>query len=423
MHLGLLPIALLLTWSLPFAHADGLNQKFESATTNRSLASTFNNNCSQQIEDKNNPICLHPGPPRDPLVHSYTVSDPDNPWMRPFSFHLTVPRTLTAATWAKVQIANLRSTLPSILTQLGVDPSQVAALVSEGIPLVVAANDAIHSKRSILSPPSNFARREPTSNIRSWVRKVGTSIARPVRERVHDLECFIFSAVIIPAYISSAWTLSVLHPAANGEETTADQDFFINALYGISHDRAVRVHYSARIPNDIAAVTYGNRIYTSAHRSSKLARRPLLRDRFFQQSTKLLLHEFAHVMQFRAFDHSIPASGWAYLKGYCNAGYSYFRNPYEVEAFEKQEQVNELLEDPIGTQFMDLWKTNFWATTLGLPIRRNYIRSPIRPGQFALPFQNGRATLDCKPSGECAGTAEVRQVDDSGVERGATSTE
>lgn len=171
MHLGLLPIALLLTWSLPFAHADGLNQKFESATTNRSLASTFNNNCSQQIEDKNNPICLHPGPPRDPLVHSYTVSDPDNPWMRPFSFHLTVPRTLTAATWAKVQIANLRSTLPSILTQLGVDPSQVAALVSEGIPLVVAANDAIHSKRSILSPPSNFARREPTSNIRSWVRK------------------------------------------------------------------------------------------------------------------------------------------------------------------------------------------------------------------------------------------------------------
>lgn len=296
------------------------------------------------------------------------------------------------------------------------------------------------------------------------IARVGTSIARPVRERVHDLECFIFSAVIIPAYISSAWTLSVLHPAANGEETTADQDFFINALYGISHDRAVRVHYSARIPNDIAAVTYGNRIYTSAHRSSKLARRPLLRDRFFQQSTKLLLHEFAHVMQFRAFDHSIPASGWAYLKGYCNvshvitnhplsfttpssppfppismliaslrtflqaakayqAGYSYFRNPYEVEAFEKQEQVNELLEDPIGTQFMDLWKTNFWATTLGLPIRRNYIRSPIRPGQFALPFQNGRATLDCKPSGECAGTAEVRQVDDSGVERGATSTE
>ncbi|KAL8887939.1 MAG: hypothetical protein Q9215_004550 [Flavoplaca cf. flavocitrina] len=423
MHLGPLPIALLLTLALSLAHADGLNQTFESATTNRSLASTFNNNCSQQIEDKSNPLCLDPKPPRDPSVHSYTISDPDNLWMRPFSFHLTVPRTLTAATWGKIQIANIRTTLPLILRQLGVDPTQVAALVSEGLPLVVAANDAIHSRRSIFSPPSNFVRREPTSNIRSWIRRVGTSIARPVRERVQDLECFVFSAVMIPAYTSSALVMSVLHPATDGEETTADQDFFINALYGISHDGAVRVHYSARIPNDIAAVTYGNKIYTDAHRSSKLARRPLLRDRFFQQSTKLLLHELAHVMQFRAFNHSIPASGWAYLKGYCNAGYSYFHNPYEIEAYEKQEQVNELLEDRIGTQFMDLWKTNFWATTLGLPIRRQYIRSPIRPGQFALPFQNGRVTLDCKPSGECAGTAEVGEVDGSGGERGATSTE
>ena len=150
------------------------------------------------------------------------------------------------------------------------------------------------------------------------IDRVGTSIARPVRERVQDLECFVFSAVMIPAYLSSALAMSVLHPAANVEETTADQDFFINALYGISHDPAVRIHYNARIPDHVAAVTYGNRIYTNAHRSSKLARRPLFRDRYFQQSTKLLLHELAHVMQFRAFDHSLPASGWAYLKGYCN---------------------------------------------------------------------------------------------------------
>ena len=171
LHLGPLPIALLLTWALSFAHADGLNQKFESATTNRSLASTSNNNCSQQIEDKSNPLCLDPKPPRDPSVHSYTISDPDNLWMRPFSFHLTVPRTLTAATWGKIQVANIRSTLPFILRQLGVDPTQVAHLVSEGIPLVVAADDAIRSKRSILSPPSNLVRREPTSNIRDWIRK------------------------------------------------------------------------------------------------------------------------------------------------------------------------------------------------------------------------------------------------------------
>lgn len=163
MHLGLLPSVLLLNLAFSFAA--------ERAPSSRSLASRFNRNCIQQIEDENYPLCLRPRPPRDPSVHSYTISDPDNPRMRPFSFQLTVPKTLTPATWDKSHVANLQSTLPSILRQLGVDPRPVAALVSEGLPFIVAAIQAIQSKESIRSTPSDIVRREPTSNIRNWIEK------------------------------------------------------------------------------------------------------------------------------------------------------------------------------------------------------------------------------------------------------------
>ncbi|KAL8652934.1 MAG: hypothetical protein Q9226_004052 [Calogaya cf. arnoldii] len=196
--------------------------------------------------------------------------------------------------------------------------------------------------------------------------------------------------------------------AGNEQETTADQDFFVNALYGISHDADIRVYYNSRFAfGETAAVTYGNRIYTSLHRSSMLARSPLRRDYVFQQSTKLLLHELAHVMQYKAFNGSDSAFGWAYLKAYCNAGFDYFQTPFEVEAFRKQEQVNKLLEDEVGTQFMDQWKWNFWVTTLGLPTRTEYVKSRNQPGRYFLPFQRGSAMLDCKPTGECVGTSEV----------------
>lgn len=152
----------------------------------------------------------------------------------------------------------------------------------------------------------------------SEIARVGTTIAKPVQELVQDLQCFTYSAVMIPAFMFADLGFLVLN-AGNGEETTADQDFFINALYGTSHDDNVQVYYGANFAfGGAAAVTYGNRIYTSLHRSSRLARTPLRRDRVFQQSTKLLLHELTHVMQYKAFNGSHSALGWAYIKGYCN---------------------------------------------------------------------------------------------------------
>ncbi|KAL8756278.1 MAG: hypothetical protein Q9199_003043 [Rusavskia elegans] len=150
---------------------------------------------------------------------------------------------------------------------------------------------------------------------------------------------------MIPAFIFSDLGFLVLN-AGNGEETTADQDFFINALYGTSHDDDVQVYYGANL------------------RLVELQPLPM-------------------------------------------AGFDYFRNLFEMEAFQKQEQVNKLLEDEVGTQFMDNWKSNFWATTLGLPTRTEYVLSPNEPSRYFLPFQSGSATLDCNPTGECIGTSKV----------------
>ena len=171
MHLGLLASALILRFFGPSTLVNGLINQAERDLSSKSLSSRSSHNCLQETNDKNNPLCLRPRPPQDPSVQSYTISDPDNPRMRPISFQLMVPKTLTVASWEKTLHANLESTLPSILRQLGVEASQVAALASEGVPLVVEAITDIQSGDSTLDIPSDIARRELVSNIGSWIKK------------------------------------------------------------------------------------------------------------------------------------------------------------------------------------------------------------------------------------------------------------
>ncbi|KAL8904185.1 MAG: hypothetical protein Q9207_003448 [Kuettlingeria erythrocarpa] len=171
MQLGLLASALILTFFIPCTLVNGLSHKVERDPSTRSLSPGSNLNCLQQNDDQDNPLCLHPRPPKDPSVHSYTIGDPDNPRMRPLSFQLTVPKTLTVKTWEPTLHANLKSTLPSILRQLSVEASQVAALASEGVPLVVEAIKALKGGRSIPDRPSDIARREIISGIGHWINK------------------------------------------------------------------------------------------------------------------------------------------------------------------------------------------------------------------------------------------------------------
>ena len=128
--------------------------------------------------------------------------------------------------------------------------------------------------------------------------------------------------MVIPGFMLLDLLMLVLN-AGNGQATTADQDFFINPVFGsASHDDDVQVHYNATsaFPG-FAGITFGNRIYLNRLRQypwSVTADSPLLRDRSFRWTTRTLLHELTHVMQYRAFNDSHSAFGWAYLKGYCN---------------------------------------------------------------------------------------------------------
>ncbi|KAL8652105.1 MAG: hypothetical protein Q9210_002878 [Variospora velana] len=211
--------------------------------------------------------------------------------------------------------------------------------------------------------------------------------------------CFIFSALITPGFLFTDLSFLVLNPG-NGEPTTADQDYFINPLHGswISPDDNIRLYYDSSFAPNLGwfvGITFGNRIYLKLDRSAINVNTPLLLDLSFRGRTRLLLHEYTHVKQYRDFNDSQAAFGFAYLKAYCQYHFSYRANPFEDEAFEKQEQVNKLLQDPIGTLFMDKWKLNDWAARIGSPTRTDYETHPDRPGEYHLRFQRGSITLSC----------------------------
>lgn len=83
------------------------------------------------------------------------------------------------------------------------------------------------------------------------------------------------------------------------------------------------------------------------------------------------------------------------------AGYNYENNRFEVEAYQKQEQVNRLLQGVIGTQFFDKWKQNNWVSAFGLPTKTDYNEYTSLPGQYFLQFQNGGIALICNSANVC----------------------
>jgi hypothetical protein len=52
----------------------------------------------------------------------------------------------------------------------------------------------------------------------------------------------------------------------------------------------------------------------------------------FEMTTRVLLHELEHVIQYRDQGYNIPLFGLKYLFGWCKAGMSYSNIPQEVQA-------------------------------------------------------------------------------------------
>lgn len=73
----------------------------------------------------------------------------------------------------------------------------------------------------------------------------------------------------------------------------------------------------------------------------------------------------------------------------------------EVEARNKADLMNQLLFDPIGKQFVSIWKRKGLAATLGLPTARTFMHtgsfsiSRFKFDTYSLQMQRGRMSIFC----------------------------
>lgn len=173
MHLRLVTSVWILTSSIAFAQANTLAPLPEHAAGSRSTFSKFKRRCPLPTEEDPNPPCrppVEPPEPTDPSIHSYTVNDPGI-FHKPISIKINVPDTISVETWNDV-LDNLQTTLPTTLKQFNVDASQIPALASEGIPLLVEAITAVHNGLSLPDTDAALARRGLFSKIGRWIKKV-----------------------------------------------------------------------------------------------------------------------------------------------------------------------------------------------------------------------------------------------------------
>lgn len=178
MYLSLITSVLLVTTFIASAQAD-ISSAFaeRAANSGSTFTSRIKRRCPIPTEEDPNPYChppTPPAPPPDPSVHSYTINDPAI-YNIPISVKTTVPDTLSVETWNDVLLSNLQTTLPITLKQFNVDAGQIAALASEGLPLLVEAITAVQSGLSLPDADSELARRGLFSKIGNWLKKVSCS--------------------------------------------------------------------------------------------------------------------------------------------------------------------------------------------------------------------------------------------------------
>lgn len=395
---------LILTSSITFA--EPLPKRAVSREENDSR---IQRRCPLPTEEEPNPTChpIHdPPPPPDPTIHSYTINDASM-FTKPISVKVTVPDTISVDTYNDVLLTNIQTTLPITLQQLNVDPAQISALVSEGVPLIVEAITAVQNGLSLPDADLKLVRRGFLSRIGRWIKKVVTAIIQTVIAIIEHPECAIFSAITLPGFMVADVAFSQINgsPGNQGVQTTIDEDYFINPLHGsFSHNDRILIYWGAKflpLMDAVDAITFGKVIYMRADASAVTANIPLLGDLAFRKNTKNLLHEFTHVQQYRDFGYIDPLFGSKYLFDYCVAGYSYKEDIMEKEAYAKQEEVDALLDDDIGTQFFDKWKIRNYANSFGFPSQKTYRDNQGGPNNYYLPFDTGGIPLVCNAARQC----------------------
>lgn len=161
------------------------------------------------------------------------------------------------------------------------------------------------------------------------------------------------------------------------------------------HDESVNIFYRAHQNfafQGVAGTTFGRNIYfpdapvTSFSTADAGA---------FEIMTRNLIHELAHVKQYKARGYNFHSFGLDYIYQWCHNG-GYLNIDLEVEAYGIQSAMDNLLVfSPAtrkGNEFFQVWRTQGLGPILGNPTAQIFNTLPVVPGKLLvreLPFQKG----------------------------------
>jgi len=226
-------------------------------------------------------------------------------------------------------------------------------------------------------------------------RSIFGDIWRKIKGAFSDAACTITAGSSLPGFLFSAGMFDANNN--HGLYLSKDQKFFVAALHGNLYRDPIVVYYQAtRAPGFTArASTFGKDIYTVDLPITSYVTPG------FKRTMHLLLHETTHSLQYRARGWSLTRFGWDYLYHYCKAGMSYSKNRMEVEAYSRQEYINNLLLDNTGwgQKFFQFWIRENLDAKIGYPIERTFKDVVTTPERISeLRFENGVSTRQMQES-------------------------
>ncbi|KAI9892877.1 MAG: hypothetical protein M1814_001036 [Vezdaea aestivalis] len=311
----------------------------------------------------------------------------------------------------------MKSSLPGILAQFGIPADQIADKTAQGIPVLV---DALHTFTPGSPGKLNAKRSLNPDHVR---RGLGSIFG--------DIACGIAAAIVGPiAFLYSA-TVFAAENDGNDVGLSDDQQFFVYPVHGdIATSAPVKIYYRATrsvgfARDEVIGTTFNKKFYTylgnAATRNDP---------RFVFMTKNVLLHEFAHVLQYKRYNYDLVAYGDKYAFELCKDGYN---NMFlENEARSKENAADQLLLDQRGRQFFDVWSGNNLVGRLGFPTATIYttVSGDPRGLIIELSFQRGliqiisdtsfrtftnseisaRGKATCSPNAKCHNRREAKPL-------------
>ncbi|PVF91399.1 hypothetical protein CPB86DRAFT_802848, partial [Serendipita vermifera] len=284
-----------------------------------------------------------------------------------------------------IQTKTLNESLPYMLEQLGVKSKCIPDLVNKGVPLFKSAVNNVLNSEIAANETDNLACRGIFDDIVEFFEDVYEGIVGAGEEVIEEIgtvvvgaTCDVIAAGALPGYHSAAVALRLLNAVKVPHSTTTDQNFFIHPLHGSVYKDDIRIYYDSTFPPGFEGrkgVTFGRRIYTRRDRIVDGS------DPDFFPVIRTLLHEFAHVKQYRS------------------AGFSYKDNVMEKDARRQVDTLDKLF-DRRGKEFFRIWRENNLSATLGLPTAKSYrkVAELQRGTVYSLRLQRGKMYITCRGS-------------------------